>query len=160
MKASVLVGPVVASLLMAAATPPSHTPKPGAPLQEDRQRVQTPEDSPFLEPYEADKDVTAAVEEVFATHRFYRPFIITRGQSGVVWFTSDRMLEGKREDFNSFDRVFVGVAASGEVRSWMVGYVRGASVWGIRGRLLGGDLRAEATLIAKEVESALRKRGG
>ncbi len=118
---------------------------------------QTPEDSPFLEPYEADKDVWTAVEKAFMAHHFYRPSIITRGQSGVVWFTSDRILEGKVEGFESFDRVFVGVAASRQVQTRIVGYVRGPSEWALRGRLFGGDLRPEASVMMKEIESALRQ---
>jgi hypothetical protein len=152
MNATKLFGPVVTGLALVAVVAAADRPSP----QVSVQRYQTPENSPFIEPHEADKDVWAAVHKVFAEHRFNRPSIVIRGEGGVTWFTADRILEGKGE---AFDRVFVGITPAAAVQSRMVAYVRGPSDWAIRGRLLGGDLRAEAALVGEEVESALQGRG-
>ncbi len=113
MKAIELVGAVLASVFLVVGCTATHTTKSDASVSKDRQRYETPENGPFLEQFEADEHVRAAVLKVLAMHRFSRPCIVIRGQSGAVWFTADR-LEGKVEGFESFDRVFVGVAASGQ----------------------------------------------
>ena len=125
MKAIGLVGAVLASLLLVVGCTAMHTTKSDASIPKDRQRYETPENSPFLEHFEADEHVRAAVLKVFAGHRFSRPGIAIRGQNGAVWFTADRLPEDKVEGFDSFDRVFVEVAASDQVQGRIVAYVRG-----------------------------------
>ncbi len=158
MKAIELVGAVLASVFLVVGCTATHTTKSDASVSKDRQRYETPENGPFLEQFEADEHVRAAVLKVLAMHRFSKPCIVIRGQSGAVWFTADRLPEGKVEGFESFDRIFVGVAASGQVQGRIVAYVRGPSDWGLRGSLFGGNLRPEAAMMVKEIESALRER--
>ena len=159
MKVTKLLGPSVTAILLVVGLAATDGPSPQVPVESDQPRYQTPEKSPFLEHYEVAKDVWAAVHKVLAAHRFTRPSIVIRGDGGVIWFTVDRILEGKVEGFESFDRVFVGVAPSGPVQSRMVAYVRGPSDWALRGTLLGGDLRSEAFQVSVEVASALRGQG-